>query len=322
MALQNPTPLNVPGPQRLSTLTPKEGVPAENLPSTLPPAIPQLVGAREVLPGVVSTAPGSAGPSYTEVITADSPALWWRFNEASGTAVADSSGHGRTGLIAAPGSTTYHEPGLITEANQFAIGATDNANFAIASDTSWSVSGAHFSLEWWGTVVPLAALQNFFALSFSSEDAIELLCNDNTGAMSIQPGFANAPITTAPGIFATSGRHHYVLTINGTAIKFYKDGNVIINSTLSFALAGNVNAVAFGSLAALGSPPGNYGGDTDELALYAVALTQTQVVNHHNAGIQAVTAGSSISPDFETPAPPAVPVQVFGGQGQVPVANQ
>jgi hypothetical protein len=64
MALENPTPLNVPGPQTLSTLTPKAGVPAENLPSTPPPALPVPVVPHEDMLSDVPTTP----PAATEVL--------------------------------------------------------------------------------------------------------------------------------------------------------------------------------------------------------------------------------------------------------------
>src|SRR6185369_907297 len=282
--LSNPTPLNVPGPQTLSTLAPLAGSPAGNLPSTPPPALPVPVVPREDLPAVTVTPATSSGPSYTSVIEADTPFLWWRFNDVSpsGTVV-DSSGNGRDGTIVAPGSTEYQQPGLITEPDQTSIGATDNANFFVTSAPSvWTIAATAFSLEWWGTCVPLALLQNFFGVSLDSPDGVEIVCVDNTGAIEIIPTTANTPIATAAGIFAVSGRNHYVLTINGTAIKFYKNGNLIVNDTMLFAIPGNVNGAGFGSLAAGGAPPGNYGGFTDEFALYDYVLTQPQVVAHHN----------------------------------------
>src|SRR5207248_8254630 len=55
---------------------------------------------------------GGGGGAYSTTVLADGPVAYWRLGETAGTAIADSSGNGRTGT--ASGGVTLGVPGALT----------------------------------------------------------------------------------------------------------------------------------------------------------------------------------------------------------------
>lgn len=69
--------------------------------------------------GLNRTFAGAPSSDWAAEIAADSPYLWWRLGEASGTAAADASGNSRPGTYNGTATTDYDlgEPGLVGDAN-------------------------------------------------------------------------------------------------------------------------------------------------------------------------------------------------------------
>lgn len=67
---------------------------------------------------MMATAGGGA-ITFAQAIAADSPYLWWRLGEGSGTTAADASGNARTGSYNGTAGSAYDlgEPGLVGDAN-------------------------------------------------------------------------------------------------------------------------------------------------------------------------------------------------------------
>lgn len=95
-----------------------------------------------MIPGIVAGRAVEAMPplvTWADAISADSPYLWWRLGEASGTAAADASGNSRPGTYNGTATTDYDlgETGLVGDANnaieiKTAIGyVRSNSQFAI-----------------------------------------------------------------------------------------------------------------------------------------------------------------------------------------------
>lgn len=78
---------------------------------------------------------GSTGPATTfaSAIAADSPYLWWRLGESSGTVAADTSGNSRPGTYNGTAGSAYDlsEPGLVGDANT-AVEIKSNAGWVMS----------------------------------------------------------------------------------------------------------------------------------------------------------------------------------------------
>lgn len=75
-----------------------------------------------MIPGIVAGKAVEAIPpivTWVDAISADSPYLWWRLGESSGTAAADASGNSRPGTYNGTAGTDYDlgEAGLVGDAN-------------------------------------------------------------------------------------------------------------------------------------------------------------------------------------------------------------
>lgn len=79
---------------------------------------------------------------WAAAISADSPYLWWRLGEASGTAAADSSGNSRPGTYNGSSGTAYDlgESGLVGDVNT-AVEIKSNAGF-VRSNTSHAMGNS------------------------------------------------------------------------------------------------------------------------------------------------------------------------------------
>jgi hypothetical protein len=326
MSLQNPTPLNVPGPQTLSTLTPKPGVPAENLPSTPPPTTPVLTEGSG--PPAVIDVPGSATP-YTDAINASGPKVWWRFNDASPSAVVlDTEGNSNAAQLDTA-AVDYRQPGLIAEAGQFSSGVGDPANYGFEGSITNNLVPIDpgFSIEFWMKTNPLVSDQNILVITTESAfDSLTLKCTDNVGSGSLQSSASGISEVLPSGTFATTSVY-YVLNFftrrgGGRVGTLYRNGVEVV--TFAAPIVGTyISLIDFGPGAVAF---GTAGGNIDEFALYDKTLSLDEIAAHYAAGLVAtIPASTTIEPveAFTQVTPPtATEVLVPGGQATVPVTEQ
>lgn len=95
-----------------------------------------------MIPGIVAGRAVEAMPplvTWADAISADSPYLWWRLGEASGTAAADASGNSRPGTYNGTATTDYDlgETGLVGDAN---------AAIEIKTNNGWVRSNAQHAI--------------------------------------------------------------------------------------------------------------------------------------------------------------------------------
>lgn len=95
--------------------------------------------------GLNRTFAGAPSSDWASEIAADSPYLWWRLGEASGTAAADASGNSRPGTY--NGAITLGQTSLVGDANS-AINITGN--------TGWVISNAQHPIADSGSGATLA----------------------------------------------------------------------------------------------------------------------------------------------------------------------
>src|SRR5579872_607757 len=86
----------------------------------------------------------SAPTTYKSTVLADGPQLYYRLDEASGTAISDSSGHSHTGALS--GTATYRVAGAISGDADGAMGFNGTNTWITATLSGLS---SHYSLEAW-----------------------------------------------------------------------------------------------------------------------------------------------------------------------------
>lgn len=216
-----------------------------------------------------------AASAYYATVIADSPAAYWRLDEASGNAI-DSSGNGYT-LTASSSGVSYQQSGIVS--NDYCIslnGSTGRytSSFSPAAIVNVSVENWVFlAVPQKGTFWHVGA-GNGFSLGIGASDF------DTSGSQLI---LVDNWIAWHPtGVTVTNGWHHYVVVMNATShAAVYQDGSLVYTNTGSVPANTSANF-------AIGNCAGDndarwWSGRLDEVAYYSAALTPTQVATHFAA---------------------------------------
>lgn len=237
------------------------------------------------MPGKIDAAALTTALPYTQVVTNDSPAAFWRMQESSGNLVesigsknGSGTGSGLSYALAGP-SASYTALGL---------SGASLSGWTVGDDNLWS--STTFSIELWCYGSENAANQRFVVAkqnaSSSHEWSISYVGSTQTLYGLVTTG-SDTVYMMASGTMTRSAWHHVVMTMDATSsnLKLYLDSTLLAQAnTPSGTRAGNGS----GSLG-LGFRPGLSGtgypwvGNMTLVAFYASVLTPTQVANHFAA---------------------------------------
>lgn len=225
---------------------------------------------------------------YQDVAGADSPLVYYRLNETSGTTAynAGSLGGSANGTThGSPTGPTQGAPTLLT------AGSDPCYTFAAASSQYVSASAASGDGGGGGPSgngsVTLEALLQFAANPAANAMILTYGGGANgTGVrLWVDPaGKLNADATSIGGIvsaaaLATGTPHHVALTWDGTTLTLYADGVSVGVPTTPGALS-----LGTGLFVGASATPANFwNGQLDEVALYATALSAARVAAHDTA---------------------------------------
>jgi hypothetical protein len=219
--------------------------------------------------------------TYAATIGTDSPSIFWRLGESSGTTAVDASGNARNGTYAAAGVTLGAAGALMGDLDTAVSLDGLAGSIQEASGAGMPTGSAARSLEIWfktstATAQPLfnygtAGPLSLFAASLAGN---QIQVNDGTETLTF----------AAASSLSDGAWHHLVVTYNGaTSIAVYLDG----------AAAGSSQATS-GSLATVldltglevgrDNASGFFNGSLDEAAIYASALSSARVAKHFHAG--------------------------------------
>ena len=249
--------------------------------------------AQEVFPGINGT---------SSQILAQSPVLYWRFSEPSGTAVADSASgnlNGGTVTTTAPGTVTRNAAGALPGDPDPGITFTPStgATSVVKASPSNIPSGtASRTIEAWfkTTTTTEQAIASYGCSACANGQNFGF---DVMSSTSLQFwGFGSADLTFATPYTITDGNWHQgVIEYDGTSISMYLDGIYLgskadaINTTAPGVQGFNVG---------VNNPVGDatnggkyFNGSIDEVAVYPAALTATKVETHYLARTSLATTG-------------------------------
>lgn len=231
--------------------------------------------------------------TYASIVAGDSPVGWWKLNESSGT-TANDSGSGTAANGTYTGGYTLGTAG-IDEADSGG-GTSVKFNGTSGYITVGSLpsklqfaSGTAFSIEAWCYLPSNVGVGPGTLVSEGYEgdgNVRYVLGFDNDGA-SLKPAFgwyngAWRRIASATNITAEAW-HHIVGTFDGTQQRLYVDGSLVAGPTTPGGAQPTGTETLY--IARRWDTAGwtYFNGWVDEVAMYASALSSTQVSNHYGA---------------------------------------
>lgn len=230
-------------------------------------------------PYYVVASSSSSTSAYSDEVLADSPLLYYRFDETSGTTVTDSSGNSNDGTYY--NSVTLNEPSLLASDNvSKAISLTAGTDYIgfptglVTGQTSWTI-------ELWAN-----------APNKASGEGFSVFMGTNTGSAAAFIDFKNNNITFGGysndlGYAYTYNNTtvHVVYTYDGTTRRGYINGVQVASDTPTLTLGSAYGIIGYHPYYGPGSASGDYVGTLDEVAIYNTALSATRIQAHYNAGI-------------------------------------
>jgi signal peptidase I len=233
---------------------------------------------------------------YRTAVLADSPYLFWRLNETTGTAIDDAGTGGRDGTLLAQTYTMGQAGALSSEPNSKSLGLTIgviNANVAAAAGGPGS---ENYSVEAWvkstsTTGGRILGLGNGTGQTASTTTDRQLyLAPDGKVMFGAVSGPAKTALASSAAV--NNGAWHYVVgtsTGGPNGMKLYVDGVLQAQGNGGGPLGPGTFYWRAGAETLTGWPSaptdGYYDGNLDELAVYSTTLSAARVLAHYNAGI-------------------------------------
>jgi RHS repeat-associated protein len=235
------------------------------------------------------TSAQNLGPNlYSGQVQTDSAQPYWRLGEASGTTFASTVG---TFNGTWSGGPTLGVVGALTGDTNTAATLSGATQFGTVANSSQLNKTNNFSLELWLKRTKNASLQAVagkpLTTTTKSENYAIWIDTSNQARFEVGTGTKSATVTCTAHPLDTNW-HHLTGTFASGSLKIYYDGTLCNTATGTFTSAGtNTSSFNVGV-----SGANNYNGSLDEMAVYGVALTAAQIIDHYSKGIKAPTAVS------------------------------
>ena len=216
----------------------------------------------------------------------DSPHLYWRMNETSGTNCADSSGSNFGATLA--GSFTRNQAVILpaTSDPSTSIGASAiGADQAATAGGSISGNRTAISVEAWIKTGHSGQIVNSDTGSGAGRLFQFFLGGGQFAFTVFDTGVSSHQVISTALTYADNNTHHIVATYDGTTMRCYFDGVADANTTVATFTLNNVTGgqqVAIGGT--LGASGVSLGGLASNVAVYYTALSAARVLAHYNAG--------------------------------------
>jgi len=230
------------------------------------------------IPRFVAT--GGGGSTYDSVLTALSPSARWKLDDTTGaTAVATIGSDGtytsmtfgalgNPGLVSDGGTAVTTAGGSTSQFVQLPLPTLTTAGTFIL----WSAhgNGGSSGLPIWRDNTSAGGTGWFQDIS-------------GTNPLVRINGTSHTVSSVVASTLRTGSRHLYILTTDGSSVKFYIDGTVVDTWTKSAAFSTMNDSILLGRNGA-NSATATYGGTYDDVSIVNSAITATDVTNLWNAG--------------------------------------
>lgn len=222
------------------------------------------------------TADGRAD-QYAQLVIADGPVAYWRFEESGGTVAVDEMGnypgtftgtvaHG-SGIAGSRGAVFDGTTTRVIVGDVFAFAGTAPYTLEVWANPSFVDGTVRFLVDRSSSSTPTDGYQLYYADSFT------LYAREIQGA---EAGYASAPALVA------NRWAHLVATYDGDSNALYVDGELINSSPAPALPVATTGRFTLGDLG--GDQFYKYPGTLDEVAIYPTALSAARIAAHTAAG--------------------------------------
>jgi hypothetical protein len=230
--------------------------------------------------------------SYSSEVLADSPLCYLRLGDASGTTAADASGNSHPGTYV--GSPTLGVAGLLTGDANTAVTLDGSTQYVQIANSGWANLSTYTVEIVFKTTATSGTLCSQYDGSGSSLRIWQFNLNSD-GSLQFATFASNVGTgnNTASTGFNDGNRHFAAVTLTGSTLKIYVDGNLEFSSTTIPAHDTSSGAKLYVGQRNAATPL-RLAGTVDEFAIYSTALSSTRVTAHHAAG--APVSGTASAP--------------------------
>jgi len=240
-----------------------------------------LLGLGIIVPAVPFAAPVPAvAASYSSTILGDSPKAYYRLNESACCTASDTSGNGYSANYASSG-ITYSNVGALTGDSDPAISSSYNGPAVSRDDAFLPLGSASRSVEVWEKT---STTGTFGLVTYGTLTTNHYFGLNLVGATTLSvDGLTNYVNRTTPYSLEDGNWHDLATTYDGSTILLYVDGQQIGSGSLSLSTMASQGLWV--GAATDGANP--FPGALDEVAIYASALSASQISSHWRAGLAA-----------------------------------
>ncbi len=216
-------------------------------------------------------------PNYATNVLSDNPTGYWRFEE--NARAVDSSTTAGYGTFSAPG-VTYSATGGLSGSSDTAMAFDGTAGILVGTGNYRFPATGSFSVEAW--VYPTTVDGTSRRIAQCEQNSAPrtgwYLYHSTSGVTSerAQAGTSN----TATGATAlTANTWAFVtMTYDGTTLRTYVNATQVASTTSAVSLSNTACTLRVGSDSAMSAA---FVGTIDEVAVFATALTSSQIANHY-----------------------------------------
>lgn len=214
--------------------------------------------------------------SYDSEVLADSPAVYFKLAEASGTTMVDSSGNGRNGTYV--GTITYGTAGPTSDG---ATAISINGGYGTFGTTGLPSGSSSYTLEGWGRPVTTGGPRGIVGIgTYNASTGNANTLRLATGGGGLKNYWWGNDYELFSGSVLTNVWTHYAATWNGTTQEMFVNG-VSIGSRTPSAPSVVLNAPTVG-LGWTGNSE-YWDGRLARVAVYTTALSSTRIAAHYAA---------------------------------------
>lgn len=260
---------------------------------TEPPASPSA-------PPTPTPTPGSGSNAYQNAVLGDSPSAFYVLDD-TGTTAADLGPYDLTGTVGS--AITEGVPGLVTSSSESAMGfpGTQSAAGAVrVSPAAQLQPSSAVSLEAWFRFAATPA--NFTVLAAYGRNSglatYELYVKNGALVSQITSSSGLLNLSSAP---LTANQSYYaVATYDGTYSRLYLNGALVATSAAKAGTLSYTSGYGFSIGDDYSSNNPAFAGTIADVAVYAAALSATQVLDHYDAGLTASPSPTSSALDWDS----------------------
>jgi hypothetical protein len=249
--------------------------PRRRSPMALLPGIALLLAAHAATAQAAVTDCARSSAYSQKVLATTGLVGYWRLGEASGATACESK-NGDTGAYQ-PG-TVLGRPGAIPGDPDTAAGFDGVKGWVSAPDSAALDVGDSFTAEAWARRGALSSSNT--QVIVSKQNGAWVLLFDLSNRLVLRRSTVADVVVSTTTVTDTTTWHHVVATKSGAAVHLYLDGRDVTGTPSNQTMADNAQPLSIGQSANASF----YNGDIDEVAVYALPLTATQVADHYAAG--------------------------------------